>query len=222
MAQRSLKIPAWGGPGTLLPTAAAMVLLLAACAADTPPPPNETAPAVYRVDLDTSCGRVEIEVTRADAPMGADRFYNMVRARYLDGARFFRVVPGFVVQFGLSGNPAATKIWNAPIKDDPLKGAKGNTRGTVVFAMTSEPNSRASQLFFNLADNRNLDGEGFIPIGRVVKGMDCVDRIFPGYGETPDQDVISAQGDEYLVKTFPKLDFIKTARLEPPAPGPAN
>ena len=200
--------------------AASVLILLSACVADTPPPPNEVSPPTYRVDLDTSCGPIEIDVTRADAPIGADRFYNMVRSHYLDGARFFRVVPGFVVQFGLSGNPATTKAWNSPIKDDPLKGAKSNTRGTLVFAMPSEPNSRTSQLFINLTDNRDLDASGFVPIGKVVKGMDCVDRIFSGYGETPDQDLISAQGDDYLVKTFPKLDYIKTARLAAAAPEP--
>ena len=181
--------------------------------ADTPKPPNTRAPDLFRVELDTSRGPVTIEVTRANAPIGADRFYNMLTSNFLDGARFFRVVPGFVVQFGLSGKPEASKVWNVPIKDDPVKSGNGNVRGSVVFATTSDPNSRTTQLFINLANNRNLDGAGFVPIGQVVKGMENVDNLFSGYGEAPDQDLILSQGDAYLSKTFPSLDYIKTARV---------
>lgn len=165
--------------------------------------------------MDTSLGPVVVEVTRANAPLGADRFYNMVKAGYLDGARFFRVVPGFVVQFGLAGNPDTTKAWDSPVKDDPVIAKNSNARGTVVFAMTSDPNSRTTQMFINLGDNRNLDQSGFTPIGKVAEGMDNVERIFSGYGESPDQDLISAQGNAYLAKSFPSLDYIKTARLAP-------
>src|SRR3984957_1353489 len=116
---------------------------------------NETAPAVYHVNMDTSRGPVVIEVTRADAPLGADRFYNLVKAKYFDGARFFRVVPGFVVQFGLSAVPALSKKFDVPIQDDPVK--QTNARGTLVFAATQQPNSRTEQLFINLADNARLE-----------------------------------------------------------------
>jgi peptidyl-prolyl cis-trans isomerase A (cyclophilin A) len=194
---------------------AALAAILASCAGDVRTPPNELAPASFRVAMDTSRGPVVVEVTRANAPHGADRFYNMVKEGYLDGARFFRVVPGFVVQFGLAGNPDTTKAWDSPIKDDPAIAKNSNTRGTLVFAMTSDPNSRTTQIFINLGDNRNLDRSGFTPIGRIAEGMDNVDRIFSGYGESPDQDLISAQGNDYLAKAYPSLDYIRTARLAP-------
>src|SRR5450631_2596185 len=171
---------------------AAAAAILASCVADVHRPPSETAPASFRVALDTSRGPVVIEVTRASGPIGADRFYSMVKAGYLDGARFFRVVPGFVAQFGLSGTPETTKAWDSPIKDDAVVPGNSNVRGTVVFAMTSDRDSRTSQLFINLADNRNLDQERFVPIGRVVSGMENVDRFFTGYGEAPDQDLITS------------------------------
>ncbi len=201
---------------------ACVAVLLASCMGDVPRPPNETAPAAFRVAMDTSRGPIVIDVTRSNGPIGADRLFNMVKAGYLDGARFFRVVPGFVVQFGLSGKPELTKAWDNPIKDDPVVASNSNTRGTVVFAMTSDPNSRTTQLFINLGDNRNLDKAGFVPVGRVVEGMENVDRIFSGYGENPDQDLISAQGNAYLEKSFPSLDYIKTARLEPLGGAPSH
>ena len=199
----------------LLPVLFSLALLQSSCRADNPGPPNVRAPEAFRVQLDTSRGPVTIDVTRAFAPIGADRFYSMIEAGFLDGARFFRVVPGFVVQFGLSGKPALSNVWNAPIMDDPLKPGNSNTRGSVVFAMTSDPNSRTTQMFINLANNRNLDGAGFVPIGRVVKGMENVDNLFSGYGEAPDQDLILSQGDAYLGKQFPSLDYIKAARIVP-------
>ena len=194
---------------------ASVAILLASCMGNVPHPPNETAPAAFRVTLDTSRGPIAIDVTRSNGPIGADRLYNMVKAGFLDGSRFFRVVPGFVVQFGLAGKPEITKAWDSTIKDDPVIASNSNTRGTVTFAMTSDPNSRTTQLFINLGDNRNLDKAGFVPVGRVVEGMQNVDRIFSGYGENPDQDLISAQGNAYLEKSFPSLDYIKTARLAP-------
>jgi peptidyl-prolyl cis-trans isomerase A (cyclophilin A) len=174
---------------------------------------NETAPATFRVNFDTSRGPVVIEVTRADAPIGADRFYNMVKAKVLDGARFFRVVPGFMAQFGIAGDPAVSKAWNVPIDDDPVKTT--NARGTLTFAATSEPNSRSTQMFINFADNGRLDSMQFAPIGKVISGMEFVDQIYAGYREMPIQDRIEDSGNTYLEKEFPNLDYIKTATVLP-------
>jgi peptidyl-prolyl cis-trans isomerase A (cyclophilin A) len=172
---------------------------------------NETAPAVFRVNLDTSRGPVVIEVTRADAPLGADRFYNLVKAKYFDGARFFRVIPGFMAQFGLAADPALIKAWDVPIQDDPVKAS--NVRGTVTFAATASPDSRSTQLFINFADNSRLDSQRFAPFGKVVSGMENVDQIYSGDRENPDQSRIEAEGNAYLEKSFPNLDYIKTARI---------
>jgi peptidyl-prolyl cis-trans isomerase A (cyclophilin A) len=203
-------------PTRLLLLVAALALVKAPCLADAPPgPPNMKAPDAFQVELDTSRGPVTIEVTRANAPFGVDRFYNMVASGYLKGARFFRVVPGFVVQFGLSGDPTLNKLWDSPIKDDPFRSHNSNSRGTVVFARTSDPNSRTTQLFINLANNLGLDSEGFTPIGRVTQGMVYVDSLFSGYGEDPDQGLIITQGDAYLMKNFPSLDYIKAVRVVP-------
>src|SRR5579863_4540848 len=169
---------------------------------------HETAPATFRVNLDTSRGPVVIEVTRANAPNGADRFYNLVKAKYLDGARFFRVIPGFMAQFGLAASPAVTKTWDASIQDDPVK--TSNVRGAVTFAQTSAPNSRSTQLFINFGNNAFLDGQRFAPFGKVVSGMENVDMIYSGDGEKPDQGRITAEGNTYLEKAFPRLDYIKT------------
>jgi peptidyl-prolyl cis-trans isomerase A (cyclophilin A) len=207
---------------SLLPLLAALALIQASCMADTPAPPNLRAPEAFTVLLDTSRGPVTVEVTRSSAPVGVDRLYSMVKSGYLDGARFFRVVPGFVIQFGLSGNPALSKVWNSPIKDDPPKRGNKNLRGTVVFAATEDPNSRTTQLFFNLADNTMLDRQGFVPVGRVSKGMEVVERFFSGYGEDPDQGLILSQGDAYLSKAFPSLDYIKTATIVPAALTPGH
>lgn len=162
--------------------------------------------------MNTSRGPVVIEVNPALAPNGAKHFEELVRARYFDGARFYRVVPRFVVQWGAAADPKVSKKWDVRIPDDPVK--TSNVRGTVTFAATNEPNSRTTHLFINLGDNANLDGMGFAPIGRVVSGMDNVDKIYPGYGEQPDQGEIAARGNAYLLKEFPKLDYIKTARIQ--------
>jgi peptidyl-prolyl cis-trans isomerase A (cyclophilin A) len=162
--------------------------------------------------MDTSRGPVVIEVDPTLAPNGAKHFAELVRARYFDGARFYRVVPNFVVQWGAAADPKVSKKWDVAIPDDPVM--TRNVRGTVTFAATSEPNSRTTHLFINLADNSNLDAMGFAPIGHVVSGMENVDKIYPGYGERPDQGAIAAQGNAYLLKNFPKLDYIKTARIE--------
>jgi peptidyl-prolyl cis-trans isomerase A (cyclophilin A) len=172
------------------------------------------APATYQVRFETSAGAFTVAVTRAWAPLGADRFYNLARNGFFDGTRFFRVVPGFVVQFGLSGNPAISARWRAAtIPDDPV--LQHNTRGTLVFA-TAGPATRTTQMFINFGDNSRLDAMGFSPLGTVVEGMDVVDRIYAGYGEQPDQGLIELRGNAYLSSQFPKLDAIAHATIVTP------
>lgn len=173
-----------------------------------------TAPASYAAVFRTTKGSFTITVTRADAPVGADRFYNLVRGRFFDGVEFFRVVKGFVVQFGISPDPAVSSAWqNATIEDDPVRAH--NVVGSVTFA-DSGPNSRTTQMFINLANNSaNLDGQGFSPIGKVTSGMAVVQKLYSGYGEAPSaaQGQIAAQGNAFLKKHFPKLDAILSARI---------
>jgi peptidyl-prolyl cis-trans isomerase A (cyclophilin A) len=197
--------------------AASLVLLLSAALSSLPSlaaqgPPNVKAPATYKVAFDTTAGKFVVAVTRSQAPHGADRLYNLVKAKYFDGARFYRVVPNFVVQWGAAAKPAVTSFWDVNIPDDPVKAT--NARGTLSFAATGEPNSRSTHMFINLVDNARLDGMGFSPVGKVTgNGMAVVDKIYAGYGEQPQQDQIAARGNAYLVKEFPKLDYIKTARI---------
>jgi peptidyl-prolyl cis-trans isomerase A (cyclophilin A) len=170
------------------------------------------APATYKVAFSTTKGPFVVTVHRAWSPRGADRFYNLVQAHFFDGVTFFRVLKGFVAQFGISGDPAVAKVWQtATIKDDPVK--TSNTPGTITFA-TAGPNTRTTQLFLNLGNNGGLDGQGFSPFGRVTTGMSVVDKLFAGYGEQPDQQQITTQGNAYLRKAFPKLDSIRTARIQ--------
>lgn len=172
------------------------------------------APALFKARFTTTAGDFVVEVHRDWAPLGADRFYNLVRYGYFTNASFFRVVPGFVVQFGLSADPAINKVWkDADIQDDPV--VQSNKRGNLVFA-TAGPNTRTTQLFINYADNARLDAMGFAPFGTVVEGMDVVDKIYSGYGESPQQDQITDQGDAYLKANFPNIDKIKLARIVPP------
>jgi peptidyl-prolyl cis-trans isomerase A (cyclophilin A) len=176
--------------------------------------PGGTAPARYQVRFETGAGVFVVDVTRAWAPRGADRLYELVRSGFYDGTRFFRVVPGFVVQFGLSGDPAVSARWrDATIADDPV--TQSNARGTVTFA-TAGPNTRTTQLFINYGDNRRLNGMGFAPVGVVSAGMDVVDRIYAGYGESPDQGLIESQGNAYLAAQFPRLDSIARATIVTP------
>ena len=171
------------------------------------------APATYRVSFATTRGTFVVTVRRAWSPNGADRFYNLVHARFFDGVTFFRVVKGFVVQFGISPDPAVSKAWqNATIKDDPVK--VSNTPGTITYA-DAGPGTRTTQVFVNLGNNAALDAQGFSPFGRVTSGMSVVNKLYAGYGEQPTnkQQEISTQGDAYLRKVFPKLDRIKTARI---------
>jgi len=178
------------------------------------------APAEFKVSFSTTCGDFVVLVHRDWAPLGADRFYNLVRNGYFTNAAFFRVIPNFVAQFGLNANPAVNKVWrDAKIQDDPVK--QTNKRGTLVFAMAG-PNTRTTQLFLNFKDNARLDGMGFAPFGEVVQGLENVDKIYPGYGESPQQDLIVEQGDAYLTKNFRELDKIKLARVLPATPAPVH
>lgn len=179
---------------------------------------NETAPEKFQAKFDTSKGEFIIEVTRAWAPIGADRFYNLVKNGYYDNCRFFRVIKGFMVQFGIHGNPKVARQWyNSNMKDDPVK--ESNTRGYITYAKTSAPDSRSTQLFINFGNNSPLDKDGFAPFGKVTKGMDIVDSIYSGYGEGapsgngPEQGRIIMEGNAYLEKSFPKLDYIKSATI---------
>jgi peptidyl-prolyl cis-trans isomerase A (cyclophilin A) len=173
--------------------------------------PASASPATYRLTFATSRGDFTVGIVRARAPHGADRLYDLVRHHFFDGARFYRVVPGFVVQWGYPADAALSQRWSGAIPDDPVR--MSNVRGTLTFAATSEPNSRTTQLFINVADNARLDGLGFAPVGTVLRGMGVVDRIYSGYGESPDQARIAHDGNSYLRATFPKLDYIKTARI---------
>jgi len=173
------------------------------------------APDSFLVALTTNRGRVAMVVHRAWAPRGADRFYELVRAGFFDGARFFRVVRGFVAQFGLPADPRLGQAWSAkPIPDDPVRGS--NRHGAVAFA-SAGPNTRSTQLFISLADNPRLDtfgGYGFPPIGAVVEGLEITDALNGQYGEAPSQDLIRQEGNAYLTRAFPKLDYIQRAQVE--------
>lgn len=174
---------------------------------------NVEAPATYRARFETSEGDFVIEVHRDWAPIGADRFYNLVNNGYYDEARFFRVIPGFMVQFGMHADPLVTAQWRvAPLQDDPV--TQSNTPGRVTFAMTSQPNSRTTQVFINYGNNANLDGMGFAPFGEVVEGMPVVEAIYSGYGEAPNQGQIQGRGNEYLESEFPELDYVIRATIE--------
>jgi peptidyl-prolyl cis-trans isomerase A (cyclophilin A) len=178
---------------------------------------TEQAPPTFRARFETSKGAFVIEVHREWAPIAADRFYNLVKNGFYDGARFFRVRPDFVVQFGLNGDPAIQAAWRrANLPDEPR--VKSNTRGFVSFAKESLPNTRSTQVFINYADNDYLDQDGFAPFGQVVSGMQVADRLFsPPRDKEPDQRRILTEGNAYLQKDFPQLDFVKKASIDPPA-----
>jgi peptidyl-prolyl cis-trans isomerase A (cyclophilin A) len=174
---------------------------------------NERSPDVYKVKFDTSAGAFIIEVHAQWAPKGADRFYNLVKNGYYDGCRFFRVIPGFMVQFGINGDPAIQRNWEkATIPDEKV--TQSNTRGLVSFAKSSLPNSRTTQVFISFADNSRLNSQGFAPFGKVISGMEVVDKIHSSYRDQPNQARIQSEGNAYLTKTFPKLDYIKKATIE--------
>jgi peptidyl-prolyl cis-trans isomerase A (cyclophilin A) len=179
---------------------------------------NEKALDVYKVKFDTSQGTFQIEVHRDWAPNGADRFYNLVKNGFYDDTRFFRVIKGFMVQFGINGNPKISQVWrNANIADDPVE--ESNLRGFVTFA-TAGPNTRTTQVFINYGDNPSLDGQGFAPFGKVISGLDVVQHLYSNYGEGaprgegPDQSRVQTEGNAYLQKNFPQLDYIKKATIE--------
>jgi peptidyl-prolyl cis-trans isomerase A (cyclophilin A) len=200
------------------------MMLTTAALADTSvkaPSPAEataTAPPVYKVKMTTTKGDFTIEVHRDWAPLGADRFYNLVKLGYFTDVAFFRVVKGFMVQFGIHGDPAVNKAWQkARIQDDPT-GKQSNTKGMVTFAMAG-PNTRTNQIFINYGDNARLDSMGFPPFGKVVQGMDVVDAIEGMYGEGapqgsgPRQNRIQDEGNAYLKAEFPKMDYLKKAAI---------
>lgn len=172
------------------------------------------APDSFRARFETSAGDFVIAVQRRWAPKGADRFYNLTRSGYYDGVRFFRVVSGFMVQFGIHGDPAISAAWrDQRIPDDPVR--RTNLRSMVSYA-TAGPGTRTTQLFINFGSNDGLDAQGFAPFGQVVEGMDVVDRIYAGYGERPNQGRIQAEGNTYLGREFPRLDYVKRASVVTP------
>lgn len=181
---------------------------------------NQQAPDVFKSKFETSKGNFVVEVHRAWAPKGADRFYNLVKNGFYNDCRFFRVLKGFMVQFGINGDPKVSAVWRAArIKDDPT--TQSNKRGYITYAMAG-PDTRTSQVFINYKDNTFLDNQGFSPFGKVVEGMDVVDSLYGDYGEGaprgqgPDQGQIQASGNSYLNAKFPKLDYIKTATIVEP------
>jgi peptidyl-prolyl cis-trans isomerase A (cyclophilin A) len=178
---------------------------------------TEKAPDTFKANFDTSKGTFTITVNRGWAPLGADRFYNLVKNGFFDDLRFFRVMDGFMAQIGIHGNPVISKAWvNARIQDDPVK--QSNRRGFVTFA-TGGPNTRTTQFFINFRDNTGLDKQGFAPFGEVTSGMNVVDRLYAGYGDGPpggkgpNQGRLQGEGNAYLNKEFPRLDFIKAATI---------
>ena len=178
---------------------------------------TEKAPETFKAQFDTTKGKITIEVTRSLSPNGADRFYNLVRSGYFKDIAFFRVIPGFMCQFGIHGDPSVSSKWRqASIADDPVKGS--NTRGTITFA-TAGPNTRTTQMFINLVDNVRLNGSGFSPFGKVTEGMDVVDKLNGEYGEGapdgrgPAQGRVQSEGNAFLKKDFPNLDYIKSATI---------
>ncbi|MFN5287602.1 MAG: peptidylprolyl isomerase [Planctomyces sp.] len=171
------------------------------------------APDKFRVKFETSCGDFTVEVQRDWAPLGADRFHELVQAGFYDECRFFRVVPGFVVQWGMNGDPAVYAKWkDREIKDDKV--TQSNREGMITFASRG-PNTRTCQLFINLADNERLDDLGFAPFGKVLEGLDVVKKITSEYGQRPQQPLIQEEGNTYLKKEFPKMDYIKKATVVP-------
>ena len=194
-----------------------LLLILAGCS--TPAPTTQPVakigptPAEFKVQFDTSKGVFIVEVHRDWAPHGVDRIYELVENKFYDDARFFRVLRGFVVQWGIHKSPDTEALWRQlQIIDDRV--TQSNLRGYVTFA-TAGPNTRTTQVFVNLRNNTQLDGQGFAPFGKVTDGMDVVDILYAGYGEQVQQNMVERQGNQYLESNWPKLDYIKTARVVP-------
>jgi cyclophilin family peptidyl-prolyl cis-trans isomerase len=196
---------------------AAAALFIAGCSKPTEPKKSvEAEPAkpatarTFHVRFETTKGPFTVEVHPEWAPLGAARFEELVRDGFYDGARFFRVVPNFIIQFGIAGDPKMTKKWDKPIKDDePLR---TNGYKTMAFA-TAGPETRTAQVFINLRSNQTLDKQGFAPFAIVTEGMENVEKLYADYGETPDQQRIERLGNAYLNQNFPKLDYIKSAKI---------
>jgi len=176
------------------------------------------APATYKVKYHTTKGDITVAVTREWSPNGADRLYTLVKLGYYKDIAYFRVVPGFMAQFGIHGDPAVNKVWRtATLPDDPVK--QSNKKGFLTFAKTGAPNSRSVQFFLNLVDNPNLDGMGFAPIGQIVEGLDVLEKLNGEYGEGaprgrgPDQGRVQSEGNAYLKKDFPRMDYIQSAEI---------
>jgi peptidyl-prolyl cis-trans isomerase A (cyclophilin A) len=209
----------------------------AAASAVLPPPPathhpasdldpalaTAQAPDVFLARFTTTKGDFDVEVHRSWAPNGADRFYNLIKMGFFDDTRFFRAIEGFMVQYGIPGDPQVAAKWrDATISDDPV--TQSNLRGYITFAQTGRPNSRTTQVFIGYRNNSRLDSAGFAPFGKVVQGMDVVDSLYKGYGEGapegdgPNQSLVQTQGNEYLDREFPKLDRILSTAVLPQAP----
>jgi len=227
-AKPAATTPATQKPATAKPTTAKPATAKPAApnaALRTPAKLKDVAPATYRANFETSVGVFVVEVTKAWAPKGADRFYNLVKYGYFDGNRFFRVVKNFMVQFGINGDPKLNEAWRqTDITDDPV--TQSNRKGYITFA-TRGPNSRTTQVFINFKDNAFLDSQGFAPFGQIVAGQDVVDKLNGEYGEQPSQmqPQIQSGGNAFLAKSFPRLDYIKKATIEkavPPPPAPAK
>jgi len=173
---------------------------------------TEQAPATFKTRFETTRGDFVVQVTRDWSPLGADRFYNLVRIGFFQDIAFFRVLQGFIVQFGIHGDPDVATAWRgAPIKDEAV--VQGNRRGRLVYAKAG-PNTRTTQFFVNLVDNSaGLDPQGFPSFGEVIEGMDVVEQLYGGYGERPNQGLIQSQGNPYLKKDFPRLDYIVKAEI---------
>ena len=180
----------------------------------------EKAPDSFEVAFETTKGPFEVKVNREWSPLGADRFYNLVKIGYFQDIAFFRVLDGFMAQFGVHGDPDVNAVWKDANINDDGKAVVSNTPGRITFAKTGAPNSRSVQFFINYGANANLDGMGFTPFGEVTKGMEVVKSLYSGYGEGaprgrgPDQQQLQMQGNPFLKKSFPKLDYIKSAKLK--------
>jgi len=197
-----------------------LLFLLLAFAGHPPSTAVSERPAeVFRVRIETSAGTFVIEVHRDWAPHGVDRFHELVRAGYFDDSRFFRVVPGFIAQFGIAGNPKVAQAWRSrTIADDPV--IQSNKRGFLSYAMTG-PDTRSTRIYINLADNSRLDAQGFAPFAKVVEGMEVVDKLYSGYGETSGggmragkQQKMFEEGNAWLDREFPKLDRLLRAKIK--------
>jgi peptidyl-prolyl cis-trans isomerase A (cyclophilin A) len=200
----------------LLPAALLLALLAAGCRQ---PAPKIVVPEVFRVKFETSQGDIVVEANRAWAPHGVDRFHELLRNRFFDQARFFRVLPGFIAQFGVHRDFNVQATWrNLFIVDDPFQ--QKNLRGTLAFAKAG-PNTRATEIFINLADNKVLDDQSFVPFARIVQGIEAIDKLYAGYGEMRpegkwiDRARVEEETNEYLVQRFPKLDSITRAQILP-------